>query len=102
MSATDIPDDIFDWSEEKLASFLFPPPLPFTGKVNPILVPTILIDFENFLSELMLVTLLSSILKPKSSRRNFYPKRLQRVQKIVEKNPEFKNFLPWMLTLMDS
>ncbi len=50
MTPTYIPDDIFDWSDEKLASFLFPPPLPSTGKVNPILVPTILIDFENFLS----------------------------------------------------
>ena len=101
MSATDIPDDTFDWSDEKLASFLFPPPLPSTGKV-PILVPPILIDFDNYLSVLRLGTPVSSILKLKSSQKTFHPKHLQRVKKIVERNPEFKNFLPWMLTIMDS
>ncbi len=102
MSPRDIPDDIFHWSDENLAPSLFPPPLPSTGKVNPILVPPILIDFDIFLSVLRLGTLLSSILKQKSSQKSFYPKRLQRVKKLLKETQIIGILLPWMLTLMDS
>ncbi len=93
------PDDIFDWSHERLEEFLFPkskPDSPDTP-LKPDLVPPILVDFENFVTILKLGKLFQTCLKAKASKRTFFPKRLQRVRNIVETTPEFKPYLPWML-----
>ena len=98
---TDIPDDIFDWNNEHLEEFLFPKPKPtnLDDSLDPNLVPPILINFESFSTILKLGKLFSTCLKPKNSKRTFYPKRLNRIQKVVENNHAFKPFLPWILYL---
>ena len=98
--STDFPDDIFDWSDDRLADFLFPKtsPKPDTPP-NPNLIAPVLVDFENFTSILRLGKLLATCVKPKVSRKTFFPKRLQRVRRIVEAHDEFRTFLPWFLYL---